>query len=157
MLSTINGGKAPKRIISMLSQLSISTSHPTLLAQVRDTAKAASSTIKRVAAKGNAFQVSFDNVNFLRHVRDQRILNHGSMACMTAGFVLIPPASRTCPIFTKTDINLDLLLVNSRLEPARLPSACDRSRSYASCPGIYAGGRLLTAYASCGLREEAIS
>ena len=118
------GSKAPKRIISMLSQLGVSISHATVLTHVKEAAKAAKSTLKKVAASGNAFQVSFNNVNFLRNVRDQRILNHNSMVSLTAGFAVVPPSSRAHPMFTKADINMSAV---PDLTPADfLPLGTDR-------------------------------
>ena len=106
------GSKAPICIITMLSQLSISISHSSVIVHIKEAAKAVKAAklkLHKVAASGNAFQVSFDNVNFLQNVHDQWILNHSSMVSLTAGFVVVPPASCVQPMFTTADVNMALV------------------------------------------------
>jgi len=104
------GSKVPKRVISILSDLGVSVCHKTILNKVKDAADEAKAALRKVAPSGNAFQFAFDNVNFLRSVRENRILNQSSMASLTAGLLVIPPASRTQKMFTKGDIHLDKIV-----------------------------------------------
>ena len=100
------GSKVPKRVMNMLAKTGIATSHQTTLNTVKDASSKARENMKALVASRKAFQVSFDNVNFLRNVRDQRILNQKSMANLTAGFVVFLPDSLAPKMFTKTDLLL---------------------------------------------------
>jgi len=98
--------KVPKRVINFLNHVGLSTSHQTIINTVSAAASQVRQLLKKIGATGNAFQVSFDNVNIKSAIRDERALNQSSMVSLTAGFVLIPPPSRARSMFTSTDIDL---------------------------------------------------
>ncbi|HEU0046039.1 MAG TPA: hypothetical protein VFQ43_00375, partial [Nitrososphaera sp.] len=109
------GSKVPKRVINMMAKIGFVTCHQTIINKVKDASSRARQNLKALVTSGKAFQVSFDNVNLLRNVRDQRVLNQKSMANLTAGFIVFLPESLAPTMLSK---KADLLLLEvSRLRP----------------------------------------
>jgi hypothetical protein len=97
--------KTPKRIITALNKIGVSTSYKTILRHLKVAATIARNKLMATASKGNAFVAVFDNLTFMARVRDVRLDNLSEFLTWTAGYVLIPPASRSYPMFTHEDID----------------------------------------------------
>lgn len=85
--------KAPKRVINCLNHLGVSTSYQTVLRDLEKAANRAKSRQWKIASTRKAFIAVFDNLTFLANVRDVRPDNQSGFMTMTAGYILIPPAS----------------------------------------------------------------
>lgn len=98
--------KTPKRAIKSLSKLGICVSDITISRSLRSAAEAARSRLKSIAGTGKAFITVFDNLTFTAPVRYARLDNQSDFITWTAGYVLLPPASRSPPAFNQlTDFN----------------------------------------------------
>jgi hypothetical protein len=96
----------PKRTINSLNKLGICVSDTTISRSLHSAAKAARDRLKSIAGKGKAFISVFDNLTFTARVRYARLDNQSDFITWTAGYVLVPPASRSPPAFNQlTDFN----------------------------------------------------
>ena len=77
-----------KRCIEVLRRLSISVLYETIISALRRNGEAS---LKQLSEeiRHRRFFVSFDNMNFFRNVRDQRVHNHAHQVNYTAGFVCV--------------------------------------------------------------------
>jgi hypothetical protein len=97
--------KTPKRVIQSLNHLGISVSYTTLLRDLKQAAKEARKRLRALGITGLAFIPVFDNLTFMAKVAQERVDNKAGFMTFTSGYILIPPLSRTVPMFDrKTDI-----------------------------------------------------
>lgn len=99
--------KVPKRVMNCLNHLGFSTNHQTILRQLQSGADAARARLKQLAANNKAFLPVFDNLTYMAKVTNTRIDNQEEFMTMTTGYILIPPASRSPPLFMRTDVRRD--------------------------------------------------
>ena len=125
----------PKRAIMSLNKLGICVSYPTISRNLEAAADVARRRLKRIARSGKAFIPVFDNLTFMAKVRDTRLDNQSEFMTWTAGFVLIPPASRSPPAFSQlTDVNRNRISELGIL--TFLPSKEDHQNLNAACRAI---------------------
>jgi hypothetical protein len=98
----------PKRVIMSLNQLGICVSYTTISRILEVGAEVARRQLKELGPSGFAFIPVYDNLTFMAKVRDTRLDNQGEYITWSAGFILIPPASRRPRAFDQlTDVNRD--------------------------------------------------
>ena len=97
--------RVPKRVFNILNSLGISSSYTTLMRIVDQQAKEVRRILKGVAARGQAIQISFDNINWQNDVRYMRLHNWVSVGSGIAGYVLI--AAKFTPMFPRSAVNYD--------------------------------------------------
>jgi len=102
--------KVPKRVLGCLNHVGLCTSYSTVCNALDSAASTARLRLRRLASGGKAFITVFDNLTKQMNVRDRRIANNPEFLNLTAGFVLLPPASRSSPIFTQQDIRTELIM-----------------------------------------------
>jgi hypothetical protein len=97
--------KTPKRVIVTLNHFGLSVSYSTLLRDLRAAADAARSRLRTLGSQGKAFIPVFDNLTFKAKVRQERVDNQSEFMTFTAGYVLVPPSTRSPPMFNRhTDL-----------------------------------------------------
>jgi len=97
--------RVPKRVISTFNKLGLSPSYNGLLRAIKATAEQAVANLRRVALSDTAIQVSYDNCSYSANKRDLRVFNYGGCVVATAGYVLVPAESRSCPMLSRSDID----------------------------------------------------
>jgi len=122
----------PKRAIMSLNKLGICVSDSTIARNLEAAARAARIRLKGIARKGKAFISVFDNLTFMAKVRDTRLDNQSEFMTWTAGYVLIPPASRSPPAF-KQLIDLHRNKISDLGMLTFLPSSEDHRNLNAAC------------------------
>jgi hypothetical protein len=125
----------PKRAIMSLNKLGICVSDSTIARNLEAAARAARIRLKGIARKGKAFISVFDNLTFMAKVRDTRLDNQSEFMTWTAGYVLIPPASRSPPAF-KQLIDLNRNKISDLGMLTFLPSSEDHRNLNAACRAI---------------------
>jgi hypothetical protein len=105
--------KTPKRAIASLNHIGLCVSHSTLLRDLKEASNGARNRLRALGSTGLAFIPVFDNLTFKARVRQERLDNQAEFMTFTAGYVLVPPATRSMPMFNRhTDIkeaNIDTL------------------------------------------------
>ena len=76
----------PKRCMEVLHQMGLFTSYEQILRTLRANKVAVETSLAEKVAK-DCFFISYDNMNFYEHARDQRIINRGEIVNYTAGYV----------------------------------------------------------------------
>lgn len=97
--------RVPKRVFTILNSLGISNSYSTLIRTVEQQADEAKKILKGIAARGQAIQISFDNINWQNDVRYMRLHNWISFGSGVVGYVLIP--AKFTPMFHRSAVNYD--------------------------------------------------
>ena len=97
--------KTPKRVIEIIHRLGLSISYESIVHTLRRLAKQAAFDLRKWAASCPAFFISFDNLNFYAHVRDQRLLNRNQMINYTAGYIAINPWTRAKDMFPSSAVD----------------------------------------------------
>jgi hypothetical protein len=87
-----------------LNHLGVAVSYSSILNALNHIGDAMRKRLKAVASRRQAFQISFDNLTVAANVRDQRLFNEGSFITATAGFIVIPPPSRSHAMFKRADV-----------------------------------------------------
>ena len=77
-----------KRCVEVLHRLGLSVSYETVVSALRRNGETSLKNL-REEIRHRRFFVSFDNMNFFRNVRDQRMHNHAHQVNYTAGFVCV--------------------------------------------------------------------
>ena len=94
--------RTSKRVITIMNHIGLSMSFNTILRCLRSQADEIMKILKKLCDLDHAFQIVFDNVNWCRDVRYERLHNQTGFASAIAAFVLIPWNRR--PMFTHADI-----------------------------------------------------
>ena len=95
--------RTPKRVIELLNHMGLTVGYESIRRGLRSNANHFRRRLKAAAASGNAIIPVLDNIQFQAKIRDQRVTNHGSFIIGTAGLLIVPPASRSQPMFTHAD------------------------------------------------------
>jgi hypothetical protein len=95
--------RVPKRVFTILNSIGISSSHKTLSHIVDQQASEVRKILKAIGARGQAIQISYDNVNWQNDVRYMRLHNWVTIGTGIAGFVLIP--AKFTPMFPRSAVN----------------------------------------------------
>jgi len=101
--------KVPKRVLGSLSHVGLCTSYSSVRSALKSAAADSRKRLRGLGAGEMAFITVFDNLTKQMNVRDRRLVNNPEFLTLTAGFVLLPPASRSSPIFSRQDIRTDLI------------------------------------------------
>lgn len=92
------------RIIIILNHIGISMSRSHVGRILEQQANQIRQTLRRLSFLGIAFQISFDNINWLNDIRYERLHNQNNFASAITGFILIPNLKLRHPMFTHSDI-----------------------------------------------------
>ena len=96
--------RVPKRVFTILNALGISSSYRTLT-RIVEQANEVKRILKGIAARGQAIQISFDNINWQNDVRYMTLHNWISFGSGVVGYVLIP--AKFTPMFPRSAVNHD--------------------------------------------------
>jgi hypothetical protein len=139
----------PKRVLEVLHQLGVSVSYKSVVRTTNTVAKTSIEMLRGLRSLCPRFWISFDNMDFLARVRDQRLDHQGELFHYCAGYVAINRICASGSMLTAIDIDMlraasitarDILLSNSDLEWLEnatdfnvyciLKSYCGESMSY---------------------------
>ena len=99
----------PKRVIEVLHQLRISVCYKTILNAMTAISKKACAQLRQIPSKFRRFWVSFDNVDFLTRVRDQRIDHQGALLHHCIGYLAISLIHKDLPTLTVLDVTRSIV------------------------------------------------
>lgn len=137
------GSKVSKRAITCLNSLGNCVSYRSLGRFLRSAAADSLKRLKEIAVSGKAFVTVLDNLTKKVNVRYPRISNETEFLNLTVVFTVIPPASRSYPMFSREDFYRDrisqLTITDFLLTPA------DHNNMYKSFCSMLADAVILCA------------
>src|SRR5205814_9882155 len=94
-----------KQVSTILNSIGISSSYRTLSRIVEQQGSKVGQILKAIGARGQAIQISFNNVNWQNDIRYVRLHNWVTFGSGVAGFLLIP--AKFTPMFPRSAVNYD--------------------------------------------------